>query len=183
MVAGEQRPAGERDGPAERDPLRPAAAAPQPVPVQHVPAGAADALDRADGAVDRLLDSGRDPGDILVLTVGGAHPWAQHELSFGEARYWAQLAEGGDVFYADAFFADALPSGEAPSRVARREVVVLVVNEGRAGSGRAAAGRAAEAFDRALGHATALVVVCGDAGPAVTKAVAAGTPAGRPVSA
>ncbi|MFC5888301.1 hypothetical protein RMN57_26280 [Kitasatospora sp. CM 4170] len=127
-------------------------------------ATAAEAVERADETVDLLLDAGRDPGDILVLTVGEAHPWQQHELGFGEERYWAQLAEGGDVFYADA----------AMSRQARREVVVLAVNGG-------SADRAAEAFTKALGHAAGLLVVCGDAGPAA--ATAAGAAAGRPVPA
>ncbi|MFD0279476.1 hypothetical protein ACFVHB_37055 [Kitasatospora sp. NPDC127111] len=144
-------------------PRRPAPAAPQ-VAVRQVAATAAQALERADESVDQLLDSGRNPGSILVLTVGEAHPWQQHELSFGEERYWAQLAEGGDVFYADA----------ALTRPARREVVVLVVNGGTAD-------RAAEAYRKALGHATALVVVCGSAGPAA--AAAAGASAGRPVPA
>ncbi|WP_395294136.1 hypothetical protein ACF9IK_11490 [Kitasatospora hibisci] len=144
-------------------PRRTAPAAPQ-VAVRLVAAAAAEAVERADEAVDLLLDAGREPGDILVLTVGDAHPWQQHELTFGEERYWAQLAEGGDVFYADA----------ALTRPARREVVVLAVNGGTAR-------RAAEAFTKALGHAVGLLVVCGDAGPAA--AAAAGAPAGRPVRA
>ncbi|MDH6709975.1 hypothetical protein P3T27_006724 [Kitasatospora sp. MAA19] len=130
-----------RPGPAPR---RPAAAASQ-VETQRVAVPAAQALERADDLVDRLLDAGRNPGDILVLTVGEAHPWQQHELSFGEERYWAQLAEGGDVFYADV----------ALTRPVHREVVVLVLNGGPAA-------RAAEAHTKALGHATALLVVCGD---------------------
>ncbi|MFJ1706165.1 hypothetical protein [Kitasatospora sp. NPDC088346] len=104
------------------------------------------ALERADEAVDRLLEAGRSPGDILVLTAGEAHPWQRHELSFGEAAYWAQLAEGGDVFYADAH----------ASRKMRREVVVLVVNDTRPG-------RVQQAARKALGHAAGLLVVCGDA--------------------
>ncbi|MEU8923391.1 hypothetical protein AB0D10_21035 [Kitasatospora sp. NPDC048545] len=133
-------------------------AAPQ-VEVQWIAATPDLAVERADEAVDRLLDSGRDPAQILVLTVGEAHPWQQHELSFGEERYWAQLAEGGDVFYADA----------ALTRPVRREAVVLVVNGGTpAGT--------AEAYAEALGRATALLVVCGDAGPATTEAAAPGRP-------
>jgi hypothetical protein len=134
------------------------------VEVQRIGAAAHQALERADDAVDLLLDSGRNPGDILVLTVGEAHPWQEHELSFGEERYWAQLADGGDVFYADA----------ALTRPARREVVVLVVNGGTPA-------RAAEAYTEALGRATALLVVCGDAGPAT--AGAAGAAPGRSVKA
>ncbi|MFH9349896.1 hypothetical protein [Kitasatospora sp. NPDC017646] len=149
-----------KPGPAPR---RPAPTTPQ-VEVQCIAAAPAQALERADDAVDRLLDSGRNPGDILVLTVGEAHPWQQHELSFGEERYWAQLTEGGDVFYADA----------ALTRPIRREVVVLVVNGG-------SAARAAEAYTGALGRATALLVVCGEAGPAATAAAAAAPE--RPVKA
>ncbi|MEE1781836.1 hypothetical protein PUR71_02645 [Streptomyces sp. SP17BM10] len=154
----QSRPA-PKPGPAPR---RPVPAAPQ-IEVRRVAATPAEALERADEVVDQLLDAGRSPGEILVLTVGGAHPWQQHELSFGEERYWAQLAEGGDVFYADA----------ALTRPARREVVVLVANGGPAA-------RAAEAYTAALGHASVLLVVCGDAGPA---AGAAGAAPGRPVSA
>ncbi|MFB7127023.1 hypothetical protein [Kitasatospora sp. NPDC056273] len=146
-----------KPGPAPR---RPAPAEPR-VEVQRIAATPAQAVERADDAVDLLLESGRNPGDILVLTVGEAHPWQQHELSFGEERYWAQLAEGGDVFYADA----------ALTRPVRREVVVLVVNGGPSA-------RAAEAYAKALDHATALLVVCGDAGPAAKGA--AGTTPGRP---
>ncbi|MFJ9843841.1 hypothetical protein ACIRYZ_25970 [Kitasatospora sp. NPDC101155] len=149
-----------KPGPAPR---RPAAATPR-VEVQRIAATPAQALERADDAVDQLLDSGRNPGDILVLTVGGAHPWQQHELSFGEERYWAQLAEGADVFYADA----------ALTRPVRREVVVLVVNGG-------SPTRAVEAYTKALGRATGLLVVCGEAGPAAAG-VAAAAP-GRPVTA
>ncbi|MFJ1756270.1 hypothetical protein [Kitasatospora sp. NPDC088134] len=123
--------------------------APRPRPavptVQLLPAAAAEALDRADEAVDALLESGRRPGDVLVLTVAEAHPWQQHELSFGEERYWAQFADGGDVFYADA---------TAP-RPLRRDVVVLVVNGG-------AADRIASAARAALERAAKLLVVCGD---------------------
>ncbi|MFJ8435668.1 hypothetical protein ACIQ9P_30650 [Kitasatospora sp. NPDC094019] len=121
-------------------------------------------MDRADETVDRLLDGGREPGSVLVLTVGAAHPWQQHELSFGEERYWAQLAEGGDVFYADAELA----------RPVRRAVVVLVVNGG-------SAERAAAAYAKALRHAEELLVVCGGTDPAVAGAAlaAVGAPAPR----
>ncbi|MFE2111355.1 hypothetical protein ACFXAF_36595 [Kitasatospora sp. NPDC059463] len=111
-----------------------------------------------------MLESGRDPGAVLVLTAGAAHPWQQHELSFGEERYWAQLAEGGDVFYADAGL----------TRPVRRPVVVLVVNGGPAD-------RAAAVYAKALQHAEALLVVCGGADPAAAGLPlgATGTPAPR----
>ncbi|MHA6763247.1 hypothetical protein [Streptacidiphilus sp. PAMC 29251] len=123
----------------------PAQAAPS-VQVQLVPAEPGNALGRAEDSVDLLLDSGRAPGQILVLTTGGHHPWQQHEESFGADGYWAQLVAAEDVFYADA----------AQCRPAHREVVVLAVN----GGSPAAAGQALSA---ALDRATRLVVVCGDA--------------------
>nr|WP_280668591.1 hypothetical protein [Kitasatospora sp. MAP12-44] len=146
---GPPRPAAPRPGPPRPGP-RAAAPVPGPrrasaaPPVQLVPATAAAALERADEAVDQLLESGREPGDILVLTAAAPHPWQQHELSFGEERYWAQLAEGADVFYADL----------AISRPVRRDVVVLVLDG-------ASSRRAAQAVQKALTHATALLVVCG----------------------
>ncbi|MFE7558568.1 hypothetical protein [Kitasatospora sp. NPDC057500] len=158
----------DRPGPSPRPNPIPKPSLPRPAPrsapveVRHVPAAEAEALDRADETVDLLLDAGRDPGAVLVLTVGAAHPWQSHELSFGEERYWAQLAEGGDVFYADAGL----------TRPVRRPVVVLVVNGGPAD-------RAAAAYTEALRRAEALLVVCG--GPAPAGAGAPLTAAGAPV--
>ncbi|WP_441249982.1 hypothetical protein [Kitasatospora sp. McL0602] len=114
--------------------------------VQLVPSSVLDAVERADDTVDSLLEAGRRPEDVLVLTVGEPHPWQQHELSFGEAGYWAQLTEGGDVFYADA----------ATARPLRREVVVLVVND-------SGAARVERAVKKAFDHVGALLVVCGEA--------------------
>jgi hypothetical protein len=111
-----------------------------------IPAAADGALDAADEAVDLLLDSGRAPGDILVLTTGEQHPWATHELSFGEAAYWAQHEAGDDVFFAGAVAAD---------RVASRPVVIIAVNG-------AVDDAAARALSAAQGRAAALLIVCGD---------------------
>ncbi|MGX9229056.1 hypothetical protein ACWV95_28275 [Streptomyces albus] len=52
--------------------------------IQLVAATDATAVEVADETVDKLLDEGRSPGDILLLTTGAQHPWAEHELSFGE---------------------------------------------------------------------------------------------------
>ena len=114
--------------------------------IQLIPAPADGALDAADEAVDLLLDSGRAPGDILVLTTGEHHPWAAHELSFGEAAYWAQHEAGDDVFYADA---------SAVGRAASRPVVVVAVNGGSTEA-------VASGLPLALGRAGALLIVCGD---------------------
>ncbi|WP_326817890.1 hypothetical protein OIE61_29845 [Streptomyces sp. NBC_01762] len=114
--------------------------------IQLIPAPAGGALDAADEAVDLLLDSGRPPGDILVLTTGEHHPWAAHELSFGEAAYWAQHEAGEDVFFAGAAGAD---------RVQARPVVIVAVNG-------AADDAAAGALLLAQKRAGALLIVCGD---------------------
>ncbi|MFD8142066.1 hypothetical protein [Streptomyces sp. NPDC059708] len=119
------------------------AAVPQ---VQLIPASAEGALDAAEEAVDLLLDTGRAPGDILVITTGDPHPWAAHELSFGEASYWAQHDAGDDVFYADA---------AQVQRAAGRPVVVFAANGGPAGT-------TADTLPVALARAGALLVVCGD---------------------
>ncbi|MFF1777604.1 hypothetical protein [Streptomyces virginiae] len=142
--------------PAQRAPQ----AAPGPVPVaptapsvsaavpqvQLIPASAEGALDAAEEAVDLLLDTGRAPGDILVLTSGDPHPWAAHELSFGEAAYWALHDAGDDVFYADA---------AQVQRAAGRPVVVFAAN-GRS------VDTIAGALPVALTRAGALLIVCGD---------------------
>ncbi|MGW6690663.1 hypothetical protein [Streptomyces sp. NPDC054961] len=114
--------------------------------VQLIPASAEGALDAAEEAVDLLLDTGRAPGDILVLTTGDPHPWAAHELSFGEAAYWALHDAGDDVFYADA---------AQVQRAAGRPVVVVAANGGPAET-------AAAALPVALARAGALLIVCGE---------------------
>ncbi|WP_406372286.1 hypothetical protein OH781_28460 [Streptomyces sp. NBC_01550] len=114
--------------------------------IQLIPASADGALDAADEAVDLLLDSGRAPGDILVLTTGEHHPWAAHELSFGEAAYWAQHEAGEDVFFAGA---------EGADRVQARPVVIVAVNG-------AADDAAARALLLAQKRAGTLLIVCGD---------------------
>lgn len=114
--------------------------------VQLIPASAEGALDAAEEAVDLLLDTGRAPGDILVLTTGDPHPWAAHELSFGEAAYWALHDARDDVFYADA---------AQVQRAAGRPVVVFAANGGPADA-------AAGALPVALARAGALLIVCGE---------------------
>jgi hypothetical protein len=99
----------------------------------------------ADETVDKLLDAGRAPGDILVLVTGDPHPWQSHELSFGEEPYWRQQDEGGDVFYALA----------AAERAAKRAVVVLAVNGGTDE-------QAAQALPAALSRASSELIVVGD---------------------
>lgn len=151
--------------PAQRTPVKPGppvppAAPPTRVPaaraavdespgtpqIQLIPASPEGALDAAEEAVDLLLDTGRPPGEILVITTGDPHPWATHELSFGADAYWAQHDARDDVFYAGA--ADL-------ARAATRPVVVVAVNG-------TTEGEAATALPLALGRAGALLIVCGD---------------------
>ncbi|MEU6477814.1 hypothetical protein ABZ858_13130 [Streptomyces sp. NPDC047017] len=129
--------------PAPSAPAVPAApAAPQ---IQLIPASAEGAIDAAEEAVDLLLESGRTPGDVLVITTGDPHPWAAHELSFGETSYWAQHDAGDDVFYTDT-------AGAA--RAASRPVVVVAVNGGT--------DVLASALPQAHSQAGTLLIVCGD---------------------
>lgn len=129
--------------PVPPGPPAPAAATPQ---LQLIPASVQGALDAAEEAVDLLLDSGRAPGDVLVITTGDPHPWATHELSFGEASYWAQHDTGDDVFYTDAKVAE---------RAGARPVVVVAVNGGPESV-------AVSALSVAHARAGALLIVCGD---------------------
>ncbi|GHH37422.1 hypothetical protein [Streptomyces candidus] len=137
-------PAGNRPAPQ----AAPAASAPTPdgPQIQLVPVSAGGALDAAGEAVDLLLDSGRAPGDVLVLTTGEQHPWAEHELSFGEASYWAQHDARDDVFYADIGVAE---------RATARPVVVVAVNE-------VTTEDLARTLPAARARAGALLIVCGD---------------------
>ncbi|WP_338146819.1 hypothetical protein [Streptomyces boncukensis] len=114
--------------------------------IQLVAATDATAVEAADETVDKLLDEGRSPGEILLLTTGEQHPWAQHELSFGEDAYWRQLTEGEDVFCAHT---------SAVAHTTRRAVVVLAVNGGTDPE-------AAAALPAALEKAAERLIVCGD---------------------
>ncbi|MFE5482623.1 hypothetical protein [Streptomyces sp. NPDC056527] len=154
---GRPGPAPARPAPPAQRPHPGAGQSPSPRPenrseqrsgpqIQLIPAPVDGALDAAEEAVDLLLETGRPPGDILVLTTGEQHPWAAHELSFGDAAYWAQQDARDDVFFADA---------AAVERAATRPVVVVAVNGG-------ADDAAARALPLAMGRATALLVVCGD---------------------
>ncbi|MER6619682.1 hypothetical protein [Streptomyces sp. NPDC000931] len=138
-----QRASRDAAKPVPPGPPAPTAATPQ---LQLIPASAQGALDAAEEAVDLLLDSGRAPGDVLVITTGDPHPWATHELSFGEASYWAQHDAGDDVFYTDA---------KAAERAGARPVVVVAVNGGPESE-------AASALSVAHARAGTLLIVCGD---------------------
>ncbi|MFE7465693.1 hypothetical protein ACFU6R_16535 [Streptomyces sp. NPDC057499] len=160
-VPGPRSAATPRPGHPVPGPAKPAPPAPRPQPasdrpkadrpenrsapqLQLIPASADGALDAADEALDLLLDSGRAPGDVLVLTTGEQHPWATHELSFGEAAYWAHHEAGDDVFFAGA---------ASVGRVGTRPVVIVAVNGDDA---------VADVLTGARERAGALLIVCGD---------------------
>ncbi|WP_435973664.1 hypothetical protein [Streptomyces sp. Qhu_M48] len=166
-VPGPRTAATPRPGRPVPGPARPAAPAQRPHPgagqspanspenrsdqrsapqLQLIPAAVDGALDAAEEALDLLLENGRAPGEVLVLTTGDPHPWATHELSFGEAAYWAQQDTGDDVFFAHA---------AAVERAATRPVVIVALNSGDDET-------AAKALPTAMARASALLVVCGD---------------------
>ncbi|MER5766416.1 hypothetical protein [Streptomyces sp. NPDC001985] len=146
-VPGPVRPAppAQRTHPSAGQPQASPAQDPARPQIQLIPAPESGVLDAADEAVDLLLDSGRAPGDVLVLTTGEQHPWAAHELSFGEAAYWAQHDARDDVFYADAAAAD---------RASARPVVIVALSGGTDDDARV--------LPAALSKAGALLIVCGD---------------------
>ncbi|MDG9703401.1 hypothetical protein [Streptomyces sp. DH37] len=132
---------------AEQPAAEAGAASPSAAPqIRLVDATDATAVEVADRTVDELLDEGCPPADVLVFTTGEQHPWAQHELTFGEDAYWRQQTEGEDVFYAHASAAD---------RTAGRPVVVLAVNGGTDE-------QAARALPAALTRTGSRLIVCGD---------------------
>ncbi|MFC8589440.1 hypothetical protein ACFUGD_33470 [Streptomyces sp. NPDC057217] len=164
-VPGPRSAASPRPGQPVPGPARPAPPKPRPAPgktpagrtenrsdqrsapqLQLIPAPVDGALDAAEEALDLLLESGRAPGEVLLLTTGEQHPWTAHELSFGEASYWAQQDTGDDVFFADA---------SAVERAAPRPVVIVAVNGGDDAA-------TARALPAAVARAGALLVVCGD---------------------
>ncbi|MEX0170370.1 hypothetical protein [Streptomyces sp. LMG1-1-1.1] len=161
-VPGPRSAATPRPGRPGPRPAGPAAPAPRPGPpadrsenrsdqrsapqLQLIPAPLDGALDAAEEALDLLLESGRAPGDVLVLTTGDQHPWAAHELSFGEVAYWAQQDSGDDVFFADA---------SAAERANARPVVIVALNGGDDET-------VARALPSAMSRAGVLLVVCGD---------------------
>ncbi|MGW8377286.1 hypothetical protein [Streptomyces sp. ODS28] len=140
---GSGRPGTVRSGGASSPRTAPSAPTAQ---IQLVAATDETAVEAADDTVDKLLDDGREPGEVLVITTGEQHPWAQHELSFGEDAYWRQLADGEDVFCAHA---------AAIGRLTGRPVVVLAVNGGTDAE-------AAQALPAALEKAGAELIVCGN---------------------
>jgi hypothetical protein len=104
-----------------------------------------EALDRADDAVEELLDHWR-PQDIALLTTGSRHPEQKERQERGQDHYWATFWDDDQVFYGHVLGFKGL----------ERRVVVLAVNE------RERTERSRERLYVGLSRARDELVVCGD---------------------
>lgn len=88
--------------------------------VEFVPVGKADAIEAADDQVERLLDEGWEPRDIVLLTMGARHPvQKERQESLGFPAYWDEFWSNDDVFYGHVLGFKGM----------ERRAVVLCVNE------------------------------------------------------
>ena len=104
-----------------------------------------EALERADEAVDDLLDHWR-PQDVALLTTGSRHPEQKERQERGQEHYWATFWDDDQVFYGHVLGFKGL----------ERRVVVLAVNE------RERTERSRERLYVGLSRARDQLVVCGD---------------------
>lgn len=105
-----------------------------------------DAVERADDAVDRLLDEGWRPQDVALLCTGSRHPEQRARQEEGQDSYWASFWDDEQVFYGHVLGFKGL----------EREAVVLAVNDHDADL------RAKEKLYVGLSRAREQLVVCGD---------------------
>ena len=123
--------------------------------VRFVPASAEDAIDVADGEVDKLLEAGWRPENVCLLTTGHRHPVQMERTDFHDQDgYWQTFWDTDDVFYGHVLGCKGL----------ERRAVVLCVNE------REPRDRARERLYVGMSRATDKLVVVGD--PAMIRAVA-----------
>jgi len=88
-------------------------------PVRFVQAQPQDAVDRADAAVEALLDEDWDGGQIALLTTHHRHPVHVQAVEHrGQQGYWDDFFAGDDVFYGHVLGIKGL----------ERQVVVLAVD-------------------------------------------------------
>lgn len=104
-----------------------------------------EALDRADDAVDELLDDWR-PQDIALLTTGSRHPEQKERQDRGQDLYWESFWDEEQVFYGHVLGFKGL----------ERRVVVLALNE------KERTERSRERLYVGLSRARDQLVVCGD---------------------
>ena len=115
-------------------------------PVRFVQCAAEEAVDRADEAVDALLDEW-DAGKIALLTTGSRHNLQQRAVDrHGHAAYWDDFFAEREVFYGHVLGFKGL----------ERACVVLAVN------GFKQPERAREMLYVGLSRARTQLVVCGD---------------------
>lgn len=109
---------------------------------------AADAVDRADDEVEKLLDTWR-PEDVALLTTGSRHPYQTHlQETLGQDGYWATFWDKESVFYGHVLGFKGL----------ERRAVVLALNEAELRD------RSRERLYVGMSRATDCLVVCGDPG-------------------
>ncbi|CAA9366896.1 MAG: Glutamate synthase [NADPH] large chain [uncultured Nocardioidaceae bacterium] len=104
-----------------------------------------EALERADEAVDLLLDDWR-PQDVALLTTGSRHPEQKERQERGQDQYWESFWDDEQVFYGHVLGFKGL----------ERRVVVLAVNEPERTE------RSRERLYVGLSRARDQLVVCGD---------------------
>ena len=116
-------------------------------PVRFMQCATDGALERADDAVEWLLDNGWTDSDIAVLTTGRKHYVQANAVTGGEwTAYWDDFFDGDFVFYGHVLGFKGL----------ERRAVVLVVNGMRDES------RAKEMLYVGLSRARSQLIVCGD---------------------
>ncbi|HSJ22567.1 MAG TPA: NERD domain-containing protein [Nocardioidaceae bacterium] len=105
-----------------------------------------EALDRADDAVDALLEEGWRPQDLALLTTGSRHPEQVQRQAAGQESYWASFWDDEQVFYGHVLGFKGL----------ERSAVVLALNEEEP------AERSRERLYVGLSRPRDQLVVCGD---------------------
>jgi superfamily I DNA and RNA helicase len=117
------------------------------VDVHFVPASTDDALDRADDAVEVLLEAGWFPGNIALLTTGHRHHVQVSETErLGQRGYWRTFWDDQEVFYGHVLGCKGL----------ERPAVVLCLNE------KAGRDRSREKLYVGMSRATDQLIVVGD---------------------
>ena len=115
-------------------------------PVLFIPCSEAEAISRADDAVDELLEEGWLPEHLALLTTGSRHPEQRERQARGQRDYWSTFWDAEQVFYGHVLGFKGL----------ERPAVVLAVN------GFGADGRGREKLYVGLSRARDRLVVCGD---------------------
>ncbi len=114
--------------------------------VTFVPCAPEDALDRADDAIETLLESGWRPEDVALLATGSRHPEQVERQQAGPQAYWESFWDSDQVFYGHVLGFKGL----------ERRAVVLAVNESRPQE------RSRERLYVGLSRARDQLIVCGD---------------------